>query len=85
MVKTRLSDHRPIRGGVPLVREGSYLNNLWIALMRRFERTGSTEGVDRAIDTIKQAVEFMPVDHPDRAMYLSDLGGALQERFQRTG
>ena len=43
------------------------------------------EDLDRAIVTNEQAVESTPDDHPDRAMYLNNLGIALQSRFERTG
>ena len=33
----------------------------------------------------RQAVAATPADHPDRAMYLSNLGDALRIRFERTG
>ena len=35
--------------------------------------------------TNEQAVASTPDDHPDRAMYLNNLGIALQSRFERTG
>ena len=43
------------------------------------------DDLDRAIVTNEQAVESTPDDHPDRAMYLNNLGSALQSRFERTG
>src|ERR1700751_2329692 len=33
----------------------------------------------------KDAVDFTPKDHPDRAKCLNNLGNALQRRFERTG
>jgi tetratricopeptide (TPR) repeat protein len=40
---------------------------------------------DRAVDLLRQALDASPADHPDRAMYLSNFGLALQTRFERTG
>ena len=34
---------------------------------------------------MSKPVESTPVDHPDRAMYLNNLGISLQSRFERTG
>ena len=43
------------------------------------------DDLDRAIVTNEQAIESTPDGHPDRAMYLNNLGIALQSRFDRTG
>ena len=43
------------------------------------------DDLDRAIVTSEQAVESTPDGHPARAMYLNNLGIALQRRFERTG
>ena len=43
------------------------------------------DDLDRAIATNEQAVESTPVDHPNRAGTLNNLGTALQSRFERTG
>ena len=43
------------------------------------------DDLDRAIVINEQAVESTPVDHPNRAIYLNNLGIALQSRFERTG
>ena len=62
------------------------ISTTWaIALQRRFERTGSMDDLDRAIRTNEQAVASTPDDHPNRGMYLNNLGNALQSRFERTG
>ena len=39
----------------------------------------------RAIATIVLAIELTPVDHPDHATCLNNLGIALRKRFERTG
>jgi len=43
------------------------------------------DDLDRAIMAKEQAVELTPVNHPDRAGRLNDLGNSLQRRFERTG
>ena len=43
------------------------------------------EDLDCAIDTNEQAVESTPVEHPDRVVWLNNLGYALQRRFDRMG
>jgi Tetratricopeptide repeat len=43
------------------------------------------DDLGRAIVTNQQAVESTPIDHPDRAGRLNDLGIALRSRFERTG
>jgi hypothetical protein len=55
------------------------------ALGNRSERTGSEADLGAAVATSRAAVEATPVDHPDRAMYLNNLGGVLGHRFERTG
>ena len=62
-----------------------YLNNLGNALQSRFERTGSMDDLDRAITTNEQAVASTPDDHPNRAMYLNNLGIALAEPIRADG
>jgi hypothetical protein len=53
--------------------------------MRRFEGTGSADDLDHAIMLIEQAVRSTPIDHPEYAIWLNNLGNALQRRFERTG
>ena len=43
------------------------------------------DDLDRAIATQEQAIQLIPVDHSARAMYLNNLGNALQRRFETTG
>ena len=47
--------------------------------------TGDREALDAAIDLLRQAVAASPADHPGRAAMLSNLGAALQTRFERAG
>ena len=43
------------------------------------------DDLDRAITAIEQAVTSTADNHPDRVMYLNNLGNVLQSRFERTG
>ncbi|RYP81636.1 hypothetical protein DL770_005844 [Monosporascus sp. CRB-9-2] len=54
-------------------------------LGRRFERTGSMDDLNRAVDVANMAVEATPQDHSDRTGCLSNLGNLLGTRFERTG
>ncbi|KAL7917666.1 CHAT domain-containing protein [Trichoderma austrokoningii] len=51
----------------------------------RFKRTGSMEDLDRAISVASDALDATPLDHPDRAGRLNNLGNWLGSRFERTG
>ena len=51
----------------------------------RFERTGSTEDLDRAIIINEQALESTSQSQHIRMGVLNNLGLALQSRFDRTG
>ena len=59
-----------------------YLSNLGIALLARFERTGDQADLDAAVGNLRAAVAATPAGHPNRAAYLSNLGNALQTRFE---
>jgi hypothetical protein len=61
------------------------LNNLGAILGRRFERTGSMDDLDRAIETVSVAVQATSQDHPVRPAYLNNLGNMFRRRFERTG
>ncbi|KJZ70857.1 hypothetical protein HIM_09771 [Hirsutella minnesotensis 3608] len=61
------------------------LSNLGNRHGSRFERTGSMDDLDRAVDFSSMALEATPQDHPDRAGRLSNLGVWLGRRFERTG
>ncbi|KAK4068325.1 hypothetical protein Purlil1_13828 [Purpureocillium lilacinum] len=54
------------------------------SLGERFERTGSMDDLNRAVDIASQAVEATPQDDADRARQLEDLGIMLAKRFDRT-
>ncbi|KLU92421.1 hypothetical protein MAPG_11367 [Magnaporthiopsis poae ATCC 64411] len=64
------------------------LSNLGVMLAwlgRRFERTGSISDLNRAVEVTGEAMDATPQNHPDRAMYLNNLGNLLGSRFERTG
>ncbi|KJZ72809.1 hypothetical protein HIM_07753 [Hirsutella minnesotensis 3608] len=61
------------------------LSNLGYSLRSRFERTGSMDDLDRAVEVADIAVAVTPQDHPDRARRLNNLGNRLGSRFKRTG
>jgi hypothetical protein len=48
----------------------------------RFERTGTLADLDRAITLGQDAVDATPSDHPERPGRPSNLGNALQTRFE---
>ncbi len=53
-----------------------------VILLREALGTGDRGALDAAIDLLKLALAAIPDDDPDRAKMLSNLGIALQERFQ---
>ncbi|KAL8364968.1 hypothetical protein RB595_003992 [Gaeumannomyces hyphopodioides] len=61
---------------------GAMLGSL---LGRRFERTGSMDDLNRAVEVANMAVDATPQNHPDRAGRLNSLGNQLGRRFGRTG
>jgi len=63
----------------------SYLSNLGIALLTRFELTGDAADLSTGINFAQQAVAATPPGHPDRAAYLSNLASSLFTQFNRAG
>jgi len=43
------------------------------------------DDLNDAVDVARQAVDITPLDHPDRARRLNNLGNRLSHRFERTG
>ena len=66
------------------VRDPADAARLAVILLREALRTGDQAALDAAIDLLRLAVAASPADDPDRAAMLSNLGIALQERFERT-
>ena len=56
-----------------------------VTLQRRFEQSGFTELLDRAIAIKEQAVAIIPADHPSRHTFVIGLRSALHMRFRETG
>jgi len=56
-----------------------------VILLREALGTADLTALDAAIDLLRLAVAAIPDDDPDRAKVLSNLGIALQTRFQRVG
>ncbi|MPY31108.1 CHAT domain-containing protein [Streptomyces adustus] len=54
-------------------------------LATRYERYGSLDDLNTAVQLLDDGLENLPADHPRRYMYLSNLGGMLESRFDRLG
>ncbi|KAF3184829.1 hypothetical protein TWF225_005740 [Orbilia oligospora] len=61
------------------------LSNFGVMLGTRFNRTGSMDDLNRAVEAVDIAVTATHPDHPDQANRLSNLGNQLKTRFHRTG
>ncbi|KAI0553279.1 hypothetical protein F4679DRAFT_502942 [Xylaria curta] len=63
----------------------SKLNNLgnWLAV--RFERSGSMNDLNRAIDLAREAISVIHKDDPDLPVHLNSLGNKFYTRFERKG
>jgi hypothetical protein len=61
------------------------LNNLGIALGRRFEELDYLADLNNSMMYFQVAINFTPDSHPNRPRYLSNLGNTLGTRFQRLG
>ncbi|MBL7517311.1 CHAT domain-containing protein [Frankia sp. CNm7] len=56
-----------------------------VYLLGKTMLTGNPSTLNEAIDLLRQAVDATPVDCPDRAGRLSNLGAALSLRYERDG
>ncbi|MBE1462310.1 CHAT domain-containing protein [Kibdelosporangium phytohabitans] len=61
-----------------------HLHNLSLALRLRFERTGTTEDLEHAITTSRQALRMAAGGDPNISSYRHNLGMSLWLRYQRT-
>ncbi len=52
--------------------------------MDRYQRTGSIEDLELAIQQYGEALDLTPEDHPDRAYRLQCLGAKHHDKFWRT-
>ncbi|TYC07427.1 CHAT domain-containing protein, partial [Actinomadura syzygii] len=64
---------------------GTLLTGLAGALLRRFERAGRPDDLDKAIETARQAVEVGPAAVPDAGGLFANLQTTLVLRYLRTG
>ncbi len=55
------------------------------ALLQATLQNGDSGHLNEAIDLLTRTLAPTPADHPDRAVTLSNLGAALQTRFERVG
>jgi Tetratricopeptide repeat len=61
------------------------LNERGIDAFAAYQRTGQRALLDQAIALYRAALTATPEEHPDRAMYLSNLGNALLVMSECTG
>lgn len=61
------------------------LFNLGNGFFCRFRTLGPIDDLERAIETMEQAVESIPKNHPSRAKYLNTLGEASKTLFEHVG
>ncbi|MFI6597565.1 CHAT domain-containing protein [Nonomuraea sp. NPDC050536] len=61
------------------------LTNLGRVLGQRIEWTKDVGGVDEMVEILRQAVDAAPNDHPDRGLYLSNLGNGLSLKYTLVG
>ena len=54
-------------------------------ILQRALAVNDSPGLDHAIDLLHHSIQVVPENHPDRPMYLSNLGIGLRSRFRRTG
>lgn len=60
------------------------LGDLGAMLYKRFQRTGSLDDLNRAIDAVGQAIDATSEGISDQALYLRTLGTWLRTRYERT-
>lgn len=65
--------------------QAAQLNNLGLALRRRFDRLGDLGDLDNAISSQQKAVKLTPEGHPSLPPRLDNLGAALRRRFACLG
>ncbi|TFY53626.1 hypothetical protein EVG20_g10030, partial [Dentipellis fragilis] len=62
----------------------SLLTSLGNVLLRRYERFGSAEDVDRAVTAHSKAAALLSHEHPEKPHYLSNLASSLLHRYERS-
>ena len=58
-----------------------WLNDLGLVHHVRFERAGGLADISEAISSLRKAVQLLPEEHPDRHVWLGNLGNSYQARF----
>ncbi|KAJ7841272.1 CHAT domain-containing protein [Mycena leptocephala] len=61
------------------------LAGLGMALMRRFQRLGDLDDLERCISATEEALLHTPYDHPNKAERLEDVGISLLSHFKHLG
>jgi hypothetical protein len=59
------------------------LDNMGCSLQEQSSWFDYLENIEKAILMHQQSVNLAPDNHPDRAIYLKNLGSCLWERFRR--
>src|SRR5882757_6686514 len=65
--------------------ESSELNQQGVELFQHFERFGDVTALEIAIEMLRKAVAYTPVNSPDRPGRLNSLGNSHASRFGRFG
>ncbi|KAH0558763.1 hypothetical protein GP486_004594 [Trichoglossum hirsutum] len=65
--------------------QAAILNGIAASLSREYQRTGSLDQLQKAIDQGEEAISSTPRDHTSRASMLANLCGFFASRFERTG
>ncbi|KAJ6571256.1 CHAT domain-containing protein [Mycena capillaripes] len=64
---------------------GMCLNDLGLALWRRFRQQGDKRDIDKAIELHREALTLHEIPHPDHGMSLNNLALAVMSRFEQQG
>ncbi|KAJ4116190.1 hypothetical protein NW768_011163 [Fusarium equiseti] len=82
-----LSEMNPAAGEVrrKMIHDYEKAMSQMISVTKRYEQTRSIEDLTRAIEATQLAIGTMPINHPELAACLSNLGIWLSTRFEATG
>src|ERR1700734_3082289 len=59
------------------------LSHLGVTQLRRFERLGELSDINNSISNLRQAAQLTNNSHPNKSLYLSNLGVSQRHRFRR--
>jgi len=83
-LNSAISKYRAVDSDDPF--EGAaYASSLGTALGKRYDWLRNEKDLEESIVENEKAVNLTPEGHPDRPMYLNDLGLSLQRQFERDG